>query len=66
MKALNIRRFLLAAALASLVLTSLGGCVVYDSYPSSYYAEPHYRPYYYRPYYYGYYYRERPYRGRWD
>ena len=56
----NLKRSLLVVLLATLMFTSLAGCVVYDPdpYPRYYYRERYYyRPYYYRdsysrPYYY--------------
>lgn len=60
MKRVNLKRSLLVVSLATLMFTSLTGCVVYDPdpYPRYYYRERYYyRPYYYRdsysrPYYY--------------
>jgi hypothetical protein len=60
MKRVNMKRTLLVVFLATLMFTSLAGCVVYDPdpYPRYYYRERYYyRPYYYRdsysrPYYY--------------
>jgi hypothetical protein len=60
MKRVNLKRSLLVVSLATLMFTSLAGCVVYDSdpYPRHYDRERYYyRPYYYRdsysrPYYY--------------
>ena len=51
MKIGTFKRLLLAFSLASVALTTLAGCVVYDPY---YYGGPYYRGYYYGP---GYYYR---------
>ncbi len=55
-----MKRALLALSFATVIVTSLAGCVVYDPapYPRYYYGERYYyRPYYYRdsysrPYYY--------------
>lgn len=60
MKRLNLKRAIFGISLATLIFTSLAGCVVYDPapYPNYYYRER----YYSRPYYYGGYYRSyRPY-----
>ena len=59
----NLKRAVLGLTMASLMLTALAGCVVYDPDPHYYYREGYYyRPYYYRPYYRDYYYH----RERWD
>jgi len=50
MKIETFKRLLLAFSIASVVVTSLGGCVVYDPY----YSGGYYRGYYYGPSY-GYY-----------
>ena len=63
MKRVKMKRALLGVSLASVIFTSLAGCVVYDPdpYPRYYYRERYYyRPYYYRdPYFRPYYYRDR-------
>jgi hypothetical protein len=48
MRKANFKLLLLGFSLASLVLTTLAGCVVYDHGPYGYYYGP-------GPYYYGYY-----------
>ena len=45
MRKANLKRLLLGFSLASLVLTALAGCVVYD--PYYYGGGPYYRGYYY-------------------
>jgi len=63
MKRVNIKRSLLVVSLATLMFTSLAGCVVYD--PDPYPRYNNRERYYYRPYYYRdsysrpYYYRDR-------
>jgi hypothetical protein len=48
-------RTLLGISLATVLFTSLAGCVVYDPYPSYYYRDRYYsRPYYYHERYYYY------------
>lgn len=63
MKRFKMKRALLGVSLASVIFTSLAGCVVYDPDPYSryYYRERYYySPYYYRdPYSRPYYYRDR-------
>jgi hypothetical protein len=51
MKRVNLKKSLLVVSLATLMFTSLAGCVVYDPdpYPRYYNRERYYyRPYYYR------------------
>jgi hypothetical protein len=48
MKTGSFKRLLLAFSFASVALTTLAGCVVYDPY---YYGGPYYRGYYYGGYY---------------